>query len=348
MIRTSQKRKISSYGIYFVILFVILVIFGYYIISSKNSYEPKAPITDTQFALNTVVSVTIYDSTDTSILNGAFELCNKYEKIFSRTLESSELYKLNHSSQLTSEVSADLASLVKTGLEYSKSSKGAFDISIAPVSQLWDFTAEDPVVPVQTKIKAALSHVGYQNFTINGTTLSRESKEEQLDLGAIAKGYIADRIKEYLLNQGVKSAVISLGGNILCVGNKNGEPFNIGIQAPFKEHNKTLASIKVSDKSIVTSGIYERCFTKDGILYHHILNPKTGYPYENDLSSVTIISDKSVNGDALSTTCFVLGLEKGMSYIDSIDDTYAIFVNSEGKIYYSEGLEQEFSMKKNS
>lgn len=341
MKRTSEKRKIFLYGF----LSVLLILFASYIFFFKKEAPQAAPITDTRFALSTVVTVTIYDSSDTSILDGAFEICNKYENIFSRTMESSELYKLNHSDKLTNDISKELASLIKTGLTYSSISHGAFDISIAPVSGLWDFTAETPVIPSDSSIQKALPYINYQDISVNGTSLTKNSLENQIDLGAIAKGYIADKMKEYLLGQGVKSAVINLGGNILCVGNKNGEPFNIGIQAPFKEHNKTLASIHIADKSIVTSGIYERYFIEDGILYHHILNPKTGYPYENDLSSVTIISDMSVDGDALSTTCFALGLKDGMKYIDSLSDTYAIFVDSEGEIYYSKGLKENYQIE---
>lgn len=323
------------------ILLVLFVIGGFYTYSTsfKNN---QLPITDTRFALNTVVTITLYDTSDNNILDGAFQLCNKYEEIFSRTSKSSELYQLNHSTKKSISVSKDLASLIQTGLSYSQLSKGAFDITIAPISQLWDFTSETPLVPDDASIKANLPYIGYQHVTLKGNTVIRETIENQLDLGAIAKGYIADKIKEYLQQQGVHSALINLGGNILCIGDKNGHPFNIGIQAPFKERNVTLTNLKLKDKSVVTSGIYERCFTKENKLYHHILNPKTGYPYENDLSSVTIISDKSVDGDALSTTCFALGLKKGMDYINTHPDLEAIFVDTTGTLHYSNNFKQKY------
>lgn len=305
----------------------------------QNKRHPNSePITDTQFALNTVITITLYDSTDTSILDGAFALCNHYETVFSRTLKTSELYQLNHSSKSVHTISNDLAELIQSGLKYSQLSNGAFDISIAPVSSLWDFTAEAPVIPDAGRIMQALSFVGYDQFTLDGNTITKKDSNDALDLGAIAKGFIADRIKEYLLAHDVHSALINLGGNILCVGNKNGEDFTIGIQAPFKDRNMTLDSLSLSDKSVVTSGIYERYFVKGDTLYHHILNPATGYPYENDLSSVTIISAKSVDGDALSTMCFALGLEKGMDYINEHEEFDAIFVTREGEIYYSKNL----------
>lgn len=332
---TSKKR---SFYIYCFLLVLFLIGFTYAFGNTRK--KNQQPITDTRFALNTVITITLYDTDNTQILNHAFELCEQYEKVFSRTAPDSELYKLNHSSQNTIQVSNDLASLIQTGLYYSRLSKGAFDISIAPVSQLWDFTSETPVIPDNTSIKEQLPYIGYWNFSLDGSTLTRKQAHNQLDLGAIAKGFIADKIKEYLQCKGVQSAIINLGGNILCVGDKNGQPFNIGIQAPFKERNVTLTNLKIKDKSIVTSGIYERCFTKNDKLYHHLLNPETGHPYENELSSVTIISNKSVDGDALSTTCFAMGLEKGLAYINSQKDLEAIFVDSKGSLHYSKGLKK--------
>lgn len=345
MKRTSQKQRTILYCIIFLIFIIMAIIFLPSYILKNRSNSNNSPITDTRFALNTVITITLYDSQDTSILDGAFAICNDYEKVFSRTLETSELYKLNHSADLVNEVSPELAEIINKGLEYSAMSEGAFDISIAPVSQLWDFTADNPAAPADAEIASMLPYVGYRNFSIEGTTVTKTTVEDELDLGGIAKGYIADRIKDYLLENGVNEAVISLGGNILCVGDKNGELYNIGVQAPFEDHNVTLASMKIADKSIVTSGIYERYFTQDGKLYHHILDPKTGYPYQNDLTSVTIISDKSVDGDALSTTCFALGYEKGMSYINSHDDLDAIFVTSDGEIHYSDNLETKYQIQ---
>lgn len=325
------------------ILLSLLLVLGIYIYHTNAKNNKIAPITDTRFSLNTIVSITLYDSSDKNILNEAFTLCDKYESVFSRTMQSSELYKLNHSHSTTCHVSNELASLIETGLYYSSISKGAFDISIAPVSQLWDFTSEEPVLPDSEKVKHSLVFVGYSNFKLKNTCLTKKKPENQIDLGAVAKGYIADKIKDYLLNQGVKSALINLGGNILCVGDKNGKPFHIGVQAPFKERNVTLTTLDIKNKSIVTSGIYERCFTAGNQFYHHILNPRTGYPYENDLSSVTILSDKSLDGDALSTTCFALGLKDGLEYVNSRNDIDAIFVDSKGTIHYSKHFKKHYS-----
>lgn len=237
-------------------------------------------------------------------------------------------------------VSDMLCDILQTGLRYSKASKGNFDITIAPVTSLWDFKAEDPKVPDGKAIKEALKYVDYRKLSIEGNHLGMMQPGQKIDLGGIAKGYIADDLKKYLQEQGVSGATINLGGNVLCIGEKNdGEAFRIGIQQPFADRNETAAVVGIKDLSVVSSGIYERYFrTEDGKLYHHIMNPKTGYPFENDLYGVTILSDDSVDGDALSTTCFALGKEKGMEYINSLDDVYALFITSDGKLWYSEGF----------
>lgn len=166
-----------------------------------------------------------------------------------------------------------------------------------------------------------------------------------IDLGAIAKGYIADRLKDFLVENQVTSATIDLGGNILCVGDKpDGSAFRIGIRQPFGDQGSPMLVVPVSGWSVVTSGIYERYFEEDGTLYHHILNPSTGYPCENNLLSVTILSEHSVDGDALSTTCFSLGLSDGMALIDSLDEIYAVFVTDDYNIHYSEGLTDRFAI----
>ncbi|MGI6068956.1 MAG: FAD:protein FMN transferase [Blautia sp.] len=306
------------------------------------------PIRISGFKLNTVVEITIYDSTDESLLEDALGLCDHYEDLFSRTKETSELFKLNHRTLPKSKdgwtVSPETAELILQGLKYSQLSHGAFDITIEPVSSLWDFTSEDKVVPAQAQIEQALPHVGWQKVQVQGSTVTFADDDTRLDLGAIAKGYIADRIKAFLMEKGVQSATINLGGNVLCIGDKlDGSPFKIGIQKPFADRNETIAVVDVSGRSVVSSGIYERFFEKDGTLYHHLLNPQNGYPYDNGLVAVSIISSQSVDGDGLSTACFALGLEKGMALIDSLDDVQAIFITDDYQVHYSQNFDEELS-----
>ena len=320
----------------------------------NTAADSREPISATEIKLNTVVTVTIYDSQDRDLLTKCMNLCDKYEKVFSRTNADSELYKLNHrkltpaeGTEDTYQVSDSLAELVSEGLDYSELSKGAFDIAIEPLTSLWDFTAEDPQVPKDSLIQTALPKCDYHNISVDKdkNEITLKTDDTAIELGAIAKGYIADRLKDYLISQNVKSAIINLGGNVLCIGGKpDTSAFKIGIQKPFADRSETIAVMDIRDKSVVSSGIYERCFEQDGILYHHLLNPKTGYPYDNGLIAVTIISDKSVDGDALSTTCFALGLEDGMKLAESLDDVQAFFVTSDYEIHYTKDFRKKIKV----
>lgn len=317
-------------------------------VSLLTACERKVePISKSGFLLNTFVTVTIYDKDDPEILEESLNICRSYENIFSKTIEASEVYKINHrpEDEASVKVTPDMAALLSKGLYYSRISNGYFDITVEPLSSLWDFTAPNPVVPPSGKIQEAVKKVGYQNLKLEDDTLTFLSPDTSIDLGAIAKGYIADRMKEYLIKQGVESAIINLGGNVLCIGNKpDGTPFKIGLQKPYADRNETIETLDIEDMSVVSSGVYERHFEKDGVNYHHILNPKDGYPYDNGLVSVTILSKLSVDGDALSTTCFSLGLEKGMELLNSMDDVYGVFITDDYKVHYTEGA-KDFLVK---
>lgn len=313
--------------------------------AGKRKDAKAEPASRTGFTLNTVVTITIEepDRNAQEYLGQCFAICDRYGKICSRTDRESELYAINEQAKngrTEFEISGELADIISYGLSYGELSDGGFDITIEPVSAQWDFTPDAHRVPEDGQIREALSYVSCRNVAVEGNILKFAGEGMGLDLGGIAKGYIADRIKEYLLKQGVESAVISLGGNILCVGEKpEGDAFRIGIQMPFGEYQETVAAVACKDRSIVTSGIYERYFVEEDVLYHHILNPKTGYPYENDLLGVTVLSEKSVDGDGLSTACFALGLKEGMKLIDSLEDTCAVFITADKKLHYSEGFE---------
>ena len=210
------------------------------------------------------------------------------------------------------------------------------------MSSLWNFSSDKPKVPQKDKIASALRYINYKKVKIDGMKLTFMQPGMGLDFGGIAKGFIADRLKVFLTDNGVTSGMINLGGNILCIGKKtDGKPFNIGIQQPFADRNETIAAVHSDDTSIVSSGIYERYFkTKSGKLYHHILNPKTGYSYNNGLIAVTIVSDKSVDGDGLSTSCFALGLKQGMKLINETENVEAVFITADEKLHYSENFEK--------
>lgn len=283
---------------------------------------------------DTVIKIQILDPADESILDGLKKLCEKYDTMFSATNTDSELYKLNHANGQPFTVSSETANLIQEGIHYSELSGGAFDLTIEPVSALWDFKADKPTVPSSDAIAQAVSHVDYTKVDIQDNTVTLEDPEAGIDLGAIAKGYIADQVKTYLKKQGIKHAIINLGGNVDVIGTKpDGSKYNIGIQKPFDESGEAITSVQLKDQTVVTSGIYERYFKKNGKLYHHILDPRTGYPCENNLYSVSIITDSSTKADALSTTCFLLGYEKGMELIQSMDGVEAIFITDDEKVH---------------
>ena len=334
------------------IFFIFMPILLFCGCSKNQTTAQNTPISATDFKLNTVITINIYDSDNENLLTECMALCDQYEAIFSRTDPGSELYQLNHR-QLqpvdgtadTYQISEELAELLAKGLSYSQTSDGAFNIALAPLTSIWDFTSENPQVPNEVTIQDALSKCDYDNVVLNGCQITLPSADTAFDLGGIAKGYIADKLKEYLVSQGIQSATINLGGNVLCIGTKPDEtPFKIGIQKPFADRNETIAVMEIDGKSVVSSGIYERFFEQDETLYHHILNTSTGYPYNNDLVAVTIISDKSVDGDALSTTCFALGLEKGKAYAETLEDVQAVFVTKDYDVVYTDGFEEVITL----
>lgn len=366
-----SKRNRSHSRFFYLILCTVLVCPMLLFTGCENitdadtSITGNEPISISSIKLNTAVQITIYDSQDKALLDDCLALCDKYELVFSRTNEKSELYKLNHRKDTSDKdpnadgqttpypvsgtadtwhISEDLASLLSQGLSITRESDGAFDIAIAPLTSLWDFTAEDPKVPDDAAIQKALPLCSSDGVTIDGQDITLPSDDIQFDVGAIAKGYIADRMKDLLVKKGVKSAIINLGGNVLCIGSKpDGTPFKVGIQKPFADRNETEAVMDITGKSVVSSGIYERCFKQNGKLYHHILNPKTGYPYDNSLISVTIISDQSVDGDALSTTCFALGLEDGLKFAEK-KGVQAVFITEDYELHYTDGFQDEINV----
>lgn len=295
----------------------------------KNNQQSVGTLYEKNFVyFDTVIDLQFYaDENGNDLMKHCVNMCGDYEQTFSRTLESSELYAINHRTEDTVTVSDNMAELISTGLEYYRISNGKFDITVAPLSDLWDFKSEDATVPPRKDIEAALEKVGADQISLSGNTLTFSSDDVMIDLGALVKGFAADHIKSYLTEHGVTSGLLNLGGNVLTIGNRpDGAQWSIGIQKPFDDNEPVADVVKVTDKTVVSSGIYERYFKQDGVIYHHILDPDTGYPIQNDLWGVSIICDSSLTGDALSTTCMTLGYEKASELINSLPDTEAEFV----------------------
>lgn len=306
------------------------------------------------FALDTIATFSVWtggkinERRANEILAMAEEITLSYEKMLSKTVENSDIYNLNYSYGKWVTVSEETATLIEKARYYSEQTDGRFDITVAPLKDLWDFKSENPTVPTFEQIESLKKSVDYRNIEIgnvkeykgvdgkvsNGREV-RLKNGAKIDLGAIAKGYIADRVFDYMKSVGVEKGIINLGGNVLMIGEKEkGKPWVVGIQDPYGGQNNPIGSVNIKEQSVVTSGLYERYFKVDGVVYHHILDPQTGMPVDNELVSVSIITDKSVEGDALSTSCFLLGLQHGMELAEK-EKVPAIFITKGGEIYQS-------------
>ncbi|MBR2406172.1 MAG: FAD:protein FMN transferase [Clostridia bacterium] len=292
----------------------------------------------TDFAMDTVISVTIYEAGDTeveAVLDRCFAEVKRLEGLFSATLPNSDVARINQAGGTAVTVAEETAELLAESLKYSALSDGAFDVTLRPVIELWDFSGNSGVVDA-VLLPHALKTVDYRAMSVDGQTVTL-TIGGSIDLGGIAKGYIADRLRELLEQEGVTSAVVDLGGNIVVCGSKNGDDWRVGIKDP-ADVSSLCAVVTGQNLSVVTSGIYERGFTLDGVRYHHLLSPKTGMPVQNGLASVTIACESSVQADALSTACFVLGESAGLELVRSLDGVEALFVRQDGKMIASEGL----------
>ncbi len=341
--------------------------------SNDKNTNNNPGVSKTGFYLDTICKVTIYGMTDSDsgfseldddelereylkVITDAFKLCTEYENLLSKTIENSDIARINDAKGEAVQVSAETIDVIKKGMKYGEISGGAFDITIGKATDLWDFHDntetghEGGKIPSAESLREAVSHVNYKNIMIDENTVRLTDPETEINLGGIAKGYIADKVAEYLITRGVTSAVVDLGGNIVVIGSKsknlicNDETdtqqftdFSVGIADPTSETGDLLGILPCADKTVVTSGTYERYFEVDGVRYHHILDTQTGYPVDTDVLSVTIISDRgnSADCDGLSTTCLALGVEKGLELIQSMEGFEAIFVDTEGNVKLS-------------
>lgn len=282
-------------------------------------------------AMDTVVSVTVWGDYDGARVG---ELLSKYDEIFSGTNTKSELFALNE--KKSGQISPDLLAVAEKSLEISRKTGGAFDITLGEVSAAWDI-ANGGRIPSVGELKTLLADCGYEKVNISGDVITFSGK---LDFGGVAKGYIADKIADDIESFGVKSAIISLGGNVRVVGKKpDGAIFSVGITDP-QNPGQLCAVVDVEDCSVITSGAYQRNFSRNGVTYHHIIDPKTGYP-ASGLKSVTIISKDGILADALSTALFVMGEEGALDFFrrhGKAEGFEVILVTDDARLLASDGI----------
>lgn len=341
-----MKNKNTKFIIIGLIIAIIIGL-AFYIAKTNKKGEHSG----TNYYLDTVNQITLIDVTESKakkILPEVDKIILGIHNAMSMQMNSSELSKINQNAGIKPvKVSEDTFNVVKKAVYYSGIIGNTFDVTVGPLSSLWNIGNEKAKVPTKTSIDSAIGLINYKDIVLNEKdhTIFLKRKGMKMDLGGIAKGYCADKVYEYLKENGVDNAIINLGGNIFVMGqNSKKKDFVVGIQDPSIKGSDPMASIQTTNMSIVTSGIYERFIEQDGKLYHHMLDPKTGYPFDNNLSSVTIISPKSIDGDALSTSLFGLGLEAGLKKAEELKDVEAVFITKDSKVYVSSGLKNKISI----
>ena len=293
----------------------------------------------TEFVLGTFCTITLYDEGRPGIYKAVFDRLHEIDDRMSAYKSGSDIFLVNNAAGLEAvKVNDEVFSVIKRACHYAEISGGAFDPAVGPLTKLWNIVSENPAVPDDEEIQQILPLINWKDIELdeNNKTVFLKNEGMSIDLGAIAKGYAADEAALVIKRTGVKRAIIDLGGNILTIGiKKDGTPWRIGIQNPEDSRGESAGIVRTVDKSVVTSGVYERFFESEGKRYHHIFDPKTGYPCDNGTLSATVITGFSIDADALSTAAFVLGLEKGMALIRSLDDVECIFIMDDKIIHLS-------------
>lgn len=328
------------------VILAILAI-GTYQWYNKNTVKR---ISATEVKLGTVVKVDVW-ATDDQVIQALFNRLDDLEKKMSLNIPESELNRLNEIGwKEPVALSTDTTNVLGTALRYAELSEGWFDPTIGPLSKLWGIGTDHAAIPAKEKLDAAISHVGYAKVHLNGTSARLDQQGMIIDLGGIAKGYAADELMEVLDEYGIEQAILNLGGNVFVKGsNPDGRLWSIGLQNPFDTQGKYFGIAKISDLTVVSSGNYERFFTdSEGKRYHHILNPFDGFPIDNDVAMVTIIGGSSMEADALSTTLFALGPDKGIKLIEEKTKGFeAIIVTKDKHVHLTSGAEAYFELTDN-
>ncbi len=311
----------------------ILIVTAALLNSCATRYESNS-----YFALDTFITLNVPEKNGVDV----YSVIKYYESLLSKTDSDSEIYKINESFEY--EASDEVTALLKYALEISEKTYGTFDITCGNLMSLWNFKKESPRPPCEEDVKKALFYTGYKNVAFDENKVKKE-ENIKLDLGGIAKGYIAEKCVEYLHENKVTSGFLNLGGNIAIVGEKeNGEGWSVGIKDPLNT-SSTVGNIILSDGYISVSGDYERYFEYEGKKYHHIIDTKTGYPADTDIISTAVISEDGTLADALSTALFVMGVERSLEfYKEKIYDFEAVLITKKGEIYITDGIKDRFTL----
>lgn len=311
----------------------------------------KTPISRTETLLHTAVQIQIFHEGESveAAMDEVYAYMAEMEEQFSTNLEGSDVYRINQAAgEEAVVVDEETFAVVKQALSIAEQSGGKFDVTIGAVTNLWQIGSDDARKPSDEEIEAALEVIDYRKVTLDeeNLTVKLEDKGMVIELGGISKGYIGGRVKDILSSYGVTTAIINLGGNVVVMGTSPGsdEGWNVGVQDPDESRGQVVGTQRVTDGAVVTSGVYERFLEVDGVKYHHILDPKTGYPLDNEVSGVTVFARTSFEGDSYSTALFLFGIEEGIEFVESIDGLEAVFVDKNHGVYLTSGLKDSFKL----
>lgn len=310
-----------------------------YIRSKTNN-----PIEATFFALGTINRIKIYDNINESILDAVIDRVNEIDDRMSAYKPESDISIIRQNAGETfTNIHQDTFALIKRGVKYGKMSNGLFDITAGPLTELWRINKKEEYIPSDADIQKKLRLVNYKDIVLDKKAVraALRKKGQAIDLGGIAKGFAADEVRRILKANGVKCAMINLGGNVITIGSRiDGKPWKVGIQNPLAPTGHYIGVISEKGKTVVTSGANEQYFIKDGIRYHHILNPHTGKPVENKILSVTVIHTSSIAADALSTILFILGPELSKPLIQKLN-IKAVFIQEDLSLIVTPSLQKD-------
>lgn len=311
----------------------------------------KTPVSRTETLLHTAVQIQVFHEGEVieEAMEEVFNYMEEMELQFSTNLEGSDVYRINQAAgEEAVVVDEETFAVIKQALKIAEQSEGKFDVTIGAVTNLWQIGSENARKPDDEEIEAALDLIDYQKVTLNeeDLTVKLEEKGMVLELGGISKGYIGGRVRDILASYGVTTAIINLGGNVVVMGTSpgNDEGWNVGVQDPDENRGQVVGTQRVTDGAIVTSGIYERFLEVDGVKYHHILDPKTGYPLDNEISGVTVFAQTSFEGDSYSTALFLFGIEEGIEFVEAIDGLEAVFIDKNHGVHLTSGIKDTFEL----
>ncbi len=336
-------KKTNKLFISLLIIVITVTLIG----CSNNTNDETEEVTESksEFLMDTVVDMKVHGINAKDGIEASFDRMEEIERKMSKTVEESDVYKINESgAEQWVEIDKSTFKVIKKAVDYGKITEGKFDPTIAPLVDIWGIGTENAKIPNENEINKAKSLINYKDLLLdednNRVKFSKENMS--IDLGGIVKGFAADEVRKVLESYNIKSAFVNLGGNVLTVGSKeDGSLWKIGIQDPRKHRGSVMAALEMEDKTVVTSGNYERYFEEDGVIYHHILNPETGKPTRNNLLSVSIITNDSFEADVLSTSAFIMGLDEGRKLIEEREEIEAIFVTEKNHVYLTSGLKDK-------